>query len=225
MIISIMFHNGDKGKSLALSKLIADIEPNRRDDVLLALVSQPGTDLAGVRDAVNYCSSKMPSIAFTSGRQPLGANGTAELWCGAVDYFYANPCGHSSIFLVDGGDSVPLRATWIDDLIAEHTKTLADGRIITGCHSNKIIELSVWDILPALRSMTSIPGGAVPSWEYDYDDIITPHMFRTVAIYNEWNSRTGISVEGLRGRAARSAWSHGWKDTDLVDKARELILG
>jgi hypothetical protein len=223
---------------LSLACLLADIEKAPRDDVFLGLVCQPDTpDSQDINNTVDYCSKKFPTIFVRSSRGGQGWHkGSGELWCGAMDYFSDNPREHTSIFTFDGGDCVPLRNTWINDLQAEHTRTLDSGKIITGAimrdfvHSHMITELTVWKDYPALHTITYGSDEAIASnplkdtWETQFAPTLLPITLSSSAVCNSWNSY-GIGVQGLRDRSKNHIWLHGYKDNDLVDKARELLLG
>jgi hypothetical protein len=234
LILALQFYEGDQKKSMALAKLIADIEPDYRDDVVLCLVTQPDTKKTkDVTSTVKYCSEKMSTQFVKSKNGAKGwQNGSGELWRGAMEACYSISNGEGAVFTFDGGDGVPLCVNWIDRLIEGHKDTLAQGRKITGSimhgdmvNGNMILDVSLWNQVKD-RSLKISEKGGLDIWEAQYGDILFPNTLCSSVIYNEWNSRTGISVQGLRDRAKNGyVWSHGWKDEDLVDKARELILG
>ena len=230
MIVAIQFYDGNSHKAISLVRLLADIEPAYRDDVLLGLVCQPGTNIAEAQEAASYSLEKMPTELFVSTRYPQTPKGCADLWASTVEHFADNPRGHTSICTFDGGDGVPLRKTWINDLKQEHLLTIAQGKPITGFRQgassinlNMLMELSVWRSCSELRSRVSNPL-SYETCEADLGDILIPCTRSSPIIYSEYNSY-GISTSWLKFRSQRAAWSHGWKDDDLVDKARELILG
>jgi len=229
MIVAIQFHDGDARKALELARLIADIEPAYRCDVLLGLVCQPSTHTEEAERVALYCAAKMPTELFVSPRPPQDKKGCADLWAATVEHFAYNPRGHSFVCTFDGGDSAPLRRTWLNDLAAEHTATVAQGKTITGfsqgsnfINANMMIELSVWRNCEELRSRISRPLSHW-IWEPQFYDILGPRVRLSPVIWSEYNSH-GITVQWLRGLAEHSAWSHGWKDEDLVDKSRELLI-
>ena len=43
MIVALQYHKKDRKRTLTLARLLADIEPFPRDDILLAFVCQPDT--------------------------------------------------------------------------------------------------------------------------------------------------------------------------------------
>jgi hypothetical protein len=230
MIVAIQFHDGDAHKALELARLIADIEPSHRDDVILGLVCQPSTNTSEAARVVDYCLRKMPTELVVSNRLPQDGKGCADLWAATVEHFARNPSGHSFVCTFDGGDSVPLRRTWINDLAAEHAITVAAGKTITGfsqgssfINANMMIELSVWRECEELRSRIARPLSHW-IWEPQFYDILGPRVRLSPVIWSEYNSY-GITARWLKGIAEHSAWSHGWKDDDLLDKARTLILG
>jgi hypothetical protein len=233
MNLALQFYEGDIDRALALAKLLADIEPTYRNDVFLGLVAHKDIGNAGkIDETVTYCSAKFPTQRVMGIEGGEGWRlGSVCLWNGAMGYFNANRNGFGEVFTFDGGDGVPLKATWINDLREDYAATKSYGYKISGSvqgysgtvNGNMVIDLDLWN-----DKLKGHPFDATSKdlWEDQYKDVLSPNALNSSAIYSEWNSRTNISVQGLRDRARNGyVWSHGWKDEDLVDKARELILG
>jgi hypothetical protein len=234
MIIALQFYVGDQHKTLALARLLADIEKVRRDDVLLGLICQPDTpDTSDIQSTVEYCNRKIPTLFVRSSRGAMGYfNGSGELWSGTMTYFSDNTYGHSSVFTVDGGDSVPLRKSWINDLKLAHKFTHDNGKSITGSYApgpvvngNMIIDLDVWRDNPSLHSLLPTTS-LMNTFERQFASVLVPKLCTPGVLYIEY-LRHGICVQGLHDRAVAGdgySWLHGYKDDDLVDKARQHIF-
>lgn len=131
MIIALQYYAGDLERTMSLARLLADVEPAPRADVVLALVCQPGTPVTSlVEKTLVHCSRKFPVEHVVS---PLGAEGHPEgctfLWAGTMQHYYGKyrrgETSHESIMTLDGVDGVPLHLGWVDMVLAEHAETLA----------------------------------------------------------------------------------------------------
>jgi len=238
MICALQFYVGDQRKTLKLAKLLSDIEPVFREDVVLALVCQPDTlDCKDIEDTVRYCSRKFP-VVFV--RSEFGAkgwfDGSGQLWSGTLKYFTENDYGHKSIFTCDGGDGVPLVRKWIDKLVARHDKTIAEGKFITGIpipwnipqsvHANMIIDLDFVRSSPSLLKTQTTAEGAVHVFEMQHFNVLCPATSRCLEIRWSPDNDAPVSQKVLDMYAkAGMVWLHGYKDEDLVDKARSMLLG
>jgi hypothetical protein len=233
-ILALQFYEGDQKRAMALARLIADIEPAYREDVVLCLITQPDTrKTKDITTTVKYCSEKILTQFVKSKSGAKGwQNGSGALWRATMEHCFTLSNGEGAVFTFDGGDGAPLCVNWVDRLIEGHRETLEQGKEITGSimhgdivNGNMVLETSLWNQIKD-RQLRQSDKGAIDIWEVQYRDVLLPNVLSNSIICNEWNSRTGISIQGLSDRAKQGCvWSHGWKDEDLVDKARELILG
>lgn len=237
MILAIMFYDGDINNSMGLARLLADVETRYRNDVTLILVYQPGTIITtDVVETVVYCNSKFNTILT---RSPLGGagwfDGSGQLWSGSLSVSVDNK-DHSSVFLIDGGDSVPLCNDWIVKLQAAHSETLKNNKRVTGflvklgdvpyyIHANMVLDLSFVRENTSLLKFKTLADGGRDMLEIFHFPVLYPSLLPTSRIWSAPNSR-GCTPEILRKLSdAGICWLHGYKDDNLVDKARELLLG
>lgn len=241
MILALQYYEGDLEKAMLLARLIADLEPRWRQDVLLALVCQPGTPLtADVKDTLRRCETKMPVEYVVSPRGAKGwADGSGQLWTGTMETFTKKSkdgtCNHDSIFTFDGSDGVPLHNNWIDLLMAEHDNTLKSGKMVTGTdpndgHSphhingNMILQLALMDMHPELYETPLGAKQTADIWDCYHRGIFLKHASVSSVICSEWH-RYGVTQEIMDLRAKHSVWLHGYKDIALCPMARcRLIL-
>jgi hypothetical protein len=246
LAIAVQFYTGDWYKCVKLARLLSDLEHRRRDDVCLLFVRTtecPVTHL--LDDAIARCSEvfhveRVVLRPDTPGRRerwdkldrwPTGCN---VLWQGAVEYFLRMDPRWGSLFTVDGGDGVPLCQDWLDLLVEDHARTIRGGQLATGWvgrdglgkwHANLNM---VWDRQFFARhpEVLEMPGG---------DDLYEPvDMYRSGVILSECRASSivrndwrflGSRPEILSRIVEHSAWWHGCRDGDLVDKARAFIFG
>ena len=241
MILALQYYEGDQERAMSLARLLADIEPSYRDDVVLALVCQPGTRSSDlVRATMERCSRKFPIQHVVSRRGAEGwADGSGQLWAGTMEHFHGArgraQLSFGTIFTFDGNDGVPLHNNWIDLLKEEHGNTLRMGKFVSGelildipshphINGNMIVELSMLDSHPELLD---IPLGAtlegLDTWDMRNAPIFLPCASASTIVYSRWN-RTGVSKEIMGQAALNSVWFHGFKDDCLCDMARERLL-
>jgi hypothetical protein len=248
VIIALQYHGGDLERTMSLARLLADIEPGPRTDVLLALVRQPGTPRPEIAiRTVAHCRRKLPVAEIIS---EFGASGYPEacnaLWRGTMSHFYreyestgpgVDPGGHSSILTLDGGDGVPLHDDWIDRMIEAHSDTLRRGKLITGTpyflgtcplhvNPNAVFHL---DVLARTRLLDEVPRYTEPGWANFAFDVyhraeMLEHACLSSVVRTDWRGG-GLSASRdlLRDRARRSLWLHGYKDPDLYWIARDHL--
>ena len=232
MILALQFYEGDQTKALTLARLLADVEPAYRSDVVLGLVCQPDTpDCEQISDTVSYCSVKFNTIYVKSARGGKGwQDGSGELWCGTMEHFSNNDRGSSSIFTFDGGDGVPLHKNWIDLAKSEHKKTTSQKKLVSATFShdavngNMIAELDLWKLhLSTVPLKLLSKEGFCEIWESQFKNVIIPLSRLSNFVRNEWNS-LNITRQGLIDRSQSYVWLHGYKDVDLVNKARSFLI-
>ena len=138
MILALQYYLTDSERAMLLARLLADIEPSYRDDVILGLICQPGTPTTKiVSDTIVHCSKKFPVIQACSTQGGKGwAAGSCKLWRGTIlhfnELFNSKKITHDCIFTFDGCDGVPLHRNWIELLLAEHQVTRQKGKRVSG---------------------------------------------------------------------------------------------
>jgi hypothetical protein len=248
LVIALQFFTGDWWRAMKLARFLADLERRRRDDVCLLFVRTIECPVTRVLEsAITRCSEvfHVESLVVRPdtperverwdrlGRWPVGPN---VLWTGAVEYFLRDMGPQwTTLFTVDGGDSVPLHRDWVDVLCEDHARTVREGLGITGWVGRD--GLGRWHVnlnLLAERSFLEAHQGELlemPAGEHVCEPI---DMYRaglflsacraSTVVRSDWRY-VGARQSDLAAVAGQSAWWHGCRDGDLVDLARVHVLG
>ena len=165
LALILQFWTGDKSQAMGLARLIADIEPEKRDDVLLVFARQSLTPMdREIEETLLYCGRKLPvchlEAKVDQGKRYPGI--CFDAWSSAGQHL--SDAYHTGLFPYHSGfffeaDGTPMRANWIDDLKREHAMTLALGKTITGprmandLHVNGTMTMhwSCWEDHPSLH--------------------------------------------------------------------------
>lgn len=243
MIFALQYYVGDLEQTMALARLVADNEPRYRDDVLFALVCQPGTPVdALTRATIDHCGLKFPIEHVVS---PLGAQGHPEgctaLFAGtAMNYhelWRAGELQHDSICMLDGGDGVPLHCDWISMMIREHEETtLGRGKLITGTpyflgtcplhvNPNAVFDLSVFDKTKISMDVPRYDGTLATHFDIYHRREMIENASLSSIVRTDWRGGGEMaSPDLLRERSRQSVWLHGYKDANLHWLCREHLL-
>lgn len=239
MILALRFSAESQAQAMKLARLLADLEPKPRQDVLLAFThkTMDVLDLRLFDDTFLYCSRKFQvtraAVGTDSRGWPWGPN---DMWIRTVDYFateFKRGLKYTSIFVIDGNDSAPLHPKWIDLVKNEHARTLALERRVTGAanrldtrgehvNANMVVEFSFWNDHPELVMPVPEKGRRSKAHDVYYGKTFLKNASTSSIVCNEWRSR-GITREIMDERATRSAWLHGYKDENLCDVARQRL--
>lgn len=89
MIAALQYYDGDRDAAFRLARLLADLEPSFRPDVLLALCCQPDTKIDDeTLHVLAECSKKFTVEHVVSRYGCAGwADGSGQLWRGTVTHF------------------------------------------------------------------------------------------------------------------------------------------
>jgi hypothetical protein len=243
MIVAPQYYDGDVAPSMSLARLLADIEPSRRDDITLALVSQPGTQLTPlVKATADHCSAKFNVEILQS---PFGGQGHPEgctaLWAGTAKLYYdkwkAGNLKSNCIFMLDANDTIPLHRDWISLSLAEHSRTLSQGKLISGTpyflgtcplhiNPNAIFELSVFE---KTRFITDVPkhdGTLATHFDIYHREEMLAHCCPSSIVHTDWRGNNQAATrELLTEHSKHSIWLHGYKDPGIHFLARDHLFG
>jgi len=240
MILALQYCENDIARSMKLAVLLADLEPSYRSDVLLALVrdSSFSPTVPRVESIAHYCSAKFRVEQIVLPQADRGwPRGPNQQWAGMMELFLSRQLAagignhhYDTIFVFDGGDGVPLHRNWIELLLAEHARTIAQGKLITGTlgidntkrfhiNGNMVMETAIWQELPEIHDCPDHD-----SWDcYHYQDFL-PHASLSTIVRNDWRYRTEPTRDHLANLAKSSVWWHGCKSEALCDVARAYLL-
>ncbi len=241
MIFALMYYDGDLDPSMSLARLLADIEPQRRDDVTMALVSQPGTPLTPlVRATAAHCEQKFNVDVVQS---PIGAVGHPEgctaLWAGTAKIYFdlwrAGKTKHRALFTIDANDSIPLHLDWINRTKIEHWSTMCDGKFISGSpyfmgtcplhvNPNAVFELSVFSRTKLITDIPKHDGTLATHFDIYHREEMLAHCSPSSIVHTDWRGNNMPATRELLARhAEHSLWLHGYKDKGLHFLARDHL--
>ena len=238
MIVALQYYENDRERTLALARLLADIEPIRRSDVLLMLISQPDTPIVDLTTkTLQHCARKFEVAHVASKRGDHGHPvACTALWTGAMEYFrkhYPN----EAVFMVDGNDGVPLHLDWIAKLQAEHDRTLEQGLLITGTpywlggcplhvNPNAVFQMSVLEKEPSLLKPPVYDGTLLTHFDIYHRQAMLRNTSLSTVVRTDWQGAGNkISVKLMTARASEAVWLHGYKDDELYWTTRKFLYG
>lgn len=243
MIIALQCYEGDLAETLSLLRLLADNEPHYRNDVTVSLACQPGTPITDLAKAsLAHASLKFPVEHITS---PLGAKGHPEgctaLFAGTVMHYHklwrAGKLKHDALFMLDGGDGVPLHRDWIAIVMKEHEiTTLGHQKLITGTpyflgtcplhvNPNAIFEFSTFDVTKISTDVPKYDGTLNTHFDIYHRAEMLENASLSSIVRTDWRGGGEKATRELfQERSLRSVWLHGYKDANLHWLCREHLL-
>ena len=242
MIIALQYYEGDIEPTMSLARLLADIEPTPRNDVVLALVCQPDTPVTPLtKKTIAHCERRFVVEHVVS---PLGAKGHPEgctfLWAGTMQHYYERfkrgELAHSSILTLDGGDGVPLHLDWLSHMKEEHAKTLFAGKLITGTpywlggcpllvNPNAVFKLSVLDKTSFITDIPRYDGTLLTNFDIYHRREMLANAALSTVVRTDWHGcGNSLSVPLMREKAGEAIWLHGYKDAGVFATARQYLF-
>ena len=237
MILALQYCKTDVSRSMKLARLLADLERDFRSDVTLAFVHGSGTpNTLEVDSAIVHCSVKFPvmQVALESVALSGWPDGCNEAWIGLMgrlsSLFEAGRIVDSSVFCVDADDGVPLHNNWIDLLKEEHSRTLGQGKLVTGVlgddvdgvshvNGNLVLDLAIIRKYPQLLVLPPHDRG----WDTYYASFVVPESSTSTVVRNDWRTE-GASASMMELHSRTSIWWHGCKDDEFCGVARNYLL-
>jgi hypothetical protein len=232
LILAVQYYDQDEAAAMRLARLIADIEPKRRDDVMLMFCRRYDMPMTGLAwHTFLHCGLKFRVGQLVSGRDgkghPAGCN---ELSAGVFDQlaagWAAGRLGMPSVALLEA-DGCPLRPDWIDCLLREHAATVEAGKRVTGAfvttpyqhiNGSLIAHLSMWLDRPSLHHTPS-----EHAWDLFHRAVLTAEARPTSMIRNLYGAR-GYSDEVLAALALDVAWLASTKDSSAIGWAERTLV-
>jgi hypothetical protein len=159
LVLALQFYYGDQSLAMNLARLIADIEPVRREGTLFVLVRHTNTPMtAEVLETARYVARKFEVAHF----QPAGLltkgypDECYDIWAATVNMlteaYYAGDITTGSFFTFEC-DGCPTSYDWLDRLQEAHAETLLLDKRVTGpvmrfpnyhLNGTLILEGSMW---------------------------------------------------------------------------------
>ena len=169
LALVLQFWRNDKSPAMELARLIADIEPEWRDDVIFVFARQVSDGKSNtpldreIVETQHYVGMKMPwadmPVRVDEKKKYPGI--CFDPWAHACERlskaYHTGMRAHHSAFFFEA-DGFPLSYRWIDELKDAHAMTLAQGKRVTGplmqldphVNGTMIMHLSCWDDHPSL---------------------------------------------------------------------------
>lgn len=234
MIIALQYWAGDEAQALALARLLADLEDERRDNTTLVLARRFDCPLSMEADrTADYCSDSFDVRFIRSSRTETGhPDGCFGLWAGAADALYHmlvagilpwKTCRHALFIEADGA---PVRRDWLDRIIEAHNVSLAQGHRVTGAmmdwpwphvNGNMVMDLQLVADYPSLMEC---PSGV--AWDLHHGTLLLREARDGHAILNVCGAKYW-TPEVLKQVGTQTAWLHGCKDDSVFQYARTLV--
>lgn len=130
LLINLQYYGGDKATANRLARLIADMEPKRRDDVDFMFSCR--YDCKHDSQTLEYVGRKFAVHSHVSKRQAVGwPFACNELWFGSMTHVYdhRHVLGEFEAILCMEADDTPMAPDWLNRLIDEWR---AHKSVITG---------------------------------------------------------------------------------------------
>ena len=232
LVLAIQYYDSDEAKALRLARLLADIEPARRANVTLCFFRRHDTPESRLlHDTRMHCGFKFGTMTIASRRSGTGhPHGCNELWSSLMEQFAASwrlgQLSAHSVFCMEA-DGVPLRADWLDKLLAEHERTLEAGKRVTGALTNHgsrhingglAMHLSCW---LDHQSLHQTPPGM--AWDMFHAQVLTSEARPTTWVKNVYGNGNW-SDKSLAIMAKETAWMLNAKgDSALAWAERTLV--
>ncbi len=249
LILNWQFWEGDKAQSMALARLVADLEDKPREDVIFLFSAR--FDSSQDKETIEYVARKFRVLQYTTKRKatgwPHGPNQMmADSYEHCVELWRRNklPPNIQAVMLIEA-DCVPLRKGWVDELIAEYKGC---GRRFLGAwlklgdanvehvNGNCIMSIDFWKKCPAIFHPPSRGG-----WDAALKYAILPNAAPSKLIWsdyrlgtsdNPWKGddylwapkRYGAPSNPLFGQDLQPCWYHGIKTMQGIEAVRNKLL-
>ncbi len=246
LVLNIQFWEGDKDQAMKLARLLADIEPMKREDVVVLFSAR--FDCSHDPETIGYVSQKFNVSTYKSTYKatgwPAGPNWLmANSYQHCIERMRSNQMKGDAVLFIEA-DCIPLARDWINQLIAEYK---ACGKMILGYHhmgndgcnehinGNCIIHKDFWRTYRPILSPTKI------AWDADHAGAMLPNSAPSKLIWsdyqlgmkhNPWRGCDFVFEEKeytdprhpLYGQVVKPVWFHGIKGGMGIDCARERLV-
>jgi hypothetical protein len=231
IMVAVQYWSGDETAALRLARLLADIEPEPRQDATIMLVRRFDTPLS--EDAIltmRHVSRKFPVMLCRSKREATGhPAGCNALMGGLMDHlgklWREGELYRPSVFLAEA-DGCPLRDDWLNCLIGEHEAAVDRGLSVTGpymsflphINGSMLIHVPFWVDHPSLHVTPPEQG-----WDIWHRSTFLRAAHRTKLIMNIHHSKKWASHQ-LGPLGAEHAWITSVKDSSVIDWAEQALV-
>jgi hypothetical protein len=251
LVVALQFWIGDAGRAARLARLIAAIEPRRREDVTFSFCMRASAKTLGPNDqpsltrarggelffagemaeSMELISQKFDVMAIVVDGRDGHPDGCNDLFVGTLRELRrhaASGAAFRDAFFVEP-DGVPLRRDWLDVIIACHGATTDSGYRVTGpLTSHPILHLNgtlVADLeIGDVAPQVMAPVAAGQAWDLVHARTLLSVGRPTQLIKNVYGSRDWTA--GVLGPLSReTAWLASVKDESAVEWAEANLVG
>jgi hypothetical protein len=243
LVLNLQFWNGDKNQAMELARLIADIEPNFREDVEFLFSARFDTEHD--KKTIDYVSKKFRVFTHKTTRRATGwPKGPNALFADSYQYCIertrdGSMKGEAILFIE--ADCVPLDMHWINHLVAEYK---ACGKMVMGAwleegdcgtrhiNGNCIIHKDFWR--KNRRILAPCNGG----WDADCKHLLMPNGHPSRLIWSDYHLGTDRNPwkgcdylwetkryrdqrNPLYGQDINPVWFHGPKTMEGIECVRK----
>lgn len=234
LAIALQFWKGDKRRAIDLARLLADIEPCRRDDVGFVFARQSNCSMdREIHEAMLYVGKKFTVIDIeTEVDETKSYPGICfDPWASAArqlaDAYYGGLFPYHSALFIEA-DGCPLAADWIDRIKKAHAESLILGKYVTGpvmrygyhhhVNGSLVMDLKFFANSPGLHRCA--PDQA---WDVFFANLLVNVAGPSQEIRNEHGMR-GVTENQWWILAKESAWLTSVKDGTPQHWARMALV-
>ena len=234
LILALQYWRGDYEQAMSFARFVASLEKAFREDVVVWFVPRfdaPEPDRATVaavqaRFRTESYRTKRRGTGHPSGCNDMWHDLVGEAWrrCLQVKGFQD---AHHGVYSIEA-DNVPLRADWLDAILAEWREALAAGKVVLGCrmespapHINGNL-LFVPELFGKVRGLEGCPS------QYAWDVFHAPKWLdkagesKLIANFYRATDVPKKKLYEAKG-AAKYAVVHGVKDDSALQIAQKML--
>lgn len=171
MIFALQFHPDASEQAMALSHLIADMEPHYRTDVEFAVVVRRDVSAEEARMVMAPLEEKFEKVHLIEGKRfgtgwPVGCN---ELWqetmMNCLRMKKDGKTNAEAVFAFDY-DCLPLIFGWAEDIKSEWERCKAAGKLCVGYEDDQHINGNAIFDIHALELYPKLNGSGFTGWDW-----------------------------------------------------------
>lgn len=248
LVVAIQMWEGDRDRALRLARLLADIEPEYRSDMVVVLSRRHDLETSPAElETVMHCNQKFVTYSVQVERlkdpklQADGVyaariarvghpDGSNDLWDGTMSALHARwfsgDLNYPFVFTVEA-DGCPIAHDWARRLLRAHERSLIEGKNVTGplmrlpfAHVNgtMVLNLGWWADHPSLRHT---PDGL--AWDLFHRETFVAACRPTQEIRNIYGAREWSNAQ-LEPMANETAWLASTKDDSAIRWAEATLV-
>lgn len=231
LLLALQCWRGDQETALELTRLICDMEPERRDDVEFMIAARKGCDWKGLREIEAVAREKFKVVhvfeswGYATG-WPCGCN---ELWIETMQHantLKVTEKSKATGILTFEADCIPLAPDWIDQLIAAWNYRTYGKRVLGSLckepalhiNGNALFEVGLHRDHPKLLDQREDQG-----WDYTHRKLLVGLGENTPLIAQKYNAPTVTLKEIKAYQEDGAVLLHGVKHGAGIQLIRGLL--